>query len=42
MADVMCETILVHIKTLQSLNAKFRAINESFETNLDCIMITTD
>ena len=33
---------LVPIKTLQSLNAKFRAINESFKTNLDCIIITMD
>ena len=33
---------LVPIKTLQSLHAKFRVINESFETNLDCTMITRD
>ena len=32
----------VPIKTLQSLHEKFRAINESFETNLDCTMITRD
>ena len=31
---------LVPIKTLQSLHAKFRVIFESFETNLDCTMIT--
>ena len=33
---------LVPIKTLQSLHAKFRTINESFETNLDCTIITRD
>ena len=33
---------LVPIKTLQSLHAKFRVINESFETNLDCTYITRD
>ena len=33
---------LVPIKTLQSLHAKFGAINESFETNLDCTIITRD
>ena len=33
---------LVPIKTLQSLNAKFRVINESFETNLDCYAMTRD
>ena len=31
---------LVPIKTLQSLHVKFRAINESFEINLDYTMIT--
>ena len=30
---------LVSIKTLQSLHAKFRIINESFETSLDCTII---
>ena len=33
---------LVPIKTLQSLNAKCRTINESFETNFDCTVITKD
>ena len=33
---------LVPIKTLQSLYAKFRLINESFETNLDCTIIIRD
>ena len=33
---------LVPIKTLQSLHAKFRTINETFETNLDCTIITRD
>ena len=33
---------LVPRKTLQSLRVKFRVINESFETNLDCTMITRD
>ena len=33
---------LVPIKTLQSLHAKFKVINESFETNLDCTMTTKD
>ena len=31
---------LVPIKTLLSLHAKFRVINENFETNLDCTIIT--
>ena len=33
---------LVPIKTLQSLHAKFRATNESFEANFDCTIITRD
>ena len=33
---------LAPIKTLQSLHAKFRIINESFETNLDCNKITRE
>ena len=33
---------LVPIKTLQSLNAKFRVINENFETNLDYYTMTRD
>ena len=33
---------LVPIKTLQSLHAKLRTINESFETNFDCTKITRD
>ena len=33
---------LVPIKTLQSLNAKFRVINETSETNFDNIIITKD
>ena len=31
---------LVPIKTLQSLHAKFRVLNEGFETNLDCTIIS--
>ena len=38
----MIKVQLVPIKTLQSLNAKFRVINKSFETNLDCTKITRD
>ena len=30
----------VPIKTLQSLHAKFRVVNESFETNLNCTILT--
>ena len=33
---------LVPIKALQSWHAKFRVMNEDFETNLDCTMITKD
>ena len=33
---------LVPIKTLQSLHAKFRVISESFETKLNCTIITRD
>ena len=33
---------LVPIKTLQSLHVKFRVISESFETNWDCTLITSD
>ena len=37
-----CHIKLVPIKTLQSLHSKFMVINESFETNLDCTIITRD
>ena len=33
---------LVPIKTLQSLHAKFKVINENFETNFDCTMMPRD
>ena len=37
-----CIIQLVPMKTLQSLFPKFRILNISFETNLDCTILTTD